>query len=122
MSAPQNATFDAIALQLVAALEQYDRDTEDMIAAWPDLERYRTVSEQIEKIRTFSADVPMARVQWIELLIAHAELIHFLWRLQYGNQPAARAELGSVREHHGDCVRALRQRCQRLLAGRHPND
>ncbi|HEX2545856.1 MAG TPA: hypothetical protein VHL79_13310 [Ramlibacter sp.] len=116
MSAPSALTSDSIALQLEAALDQYDRDTGSMIAAWPDLELYRSFSESIEKIRLYSSGIPEARVQWVELLIAHAELVHFLWRTQYGNQPAALAEIGAVREHHSRCVSALRERCLRVVA------
>jgi hypothetical protein len=116
MSAPHAFALDAVALQLVAALDEYDRDTEAMISAWPDLELYRKVSAQIEKIRAYSNALPEARSQWVELLIAHAELVHFLWRLQYGDRPRASAELATVRQQHADCVAALRNRCTRIAA------
>ena len=113
MSAPKALAFDAIALQVAAALDEYEQDVGRMIAAWPELDRYRTVSEEVEKIRLFCAALPEARVQWVELLIAHAELIHLLWRLQYANRPAAQAEMARVRQHHADCIVALRNRCLR---------
>jgi hypothetical protein len=116
MSAFQSHALDAIAFQLVAALEQYDEATGTMIAAWPDLEHYRSVSEQIEKIRMYSSALPDARVQWVELLIAHSELVHFLWRAQYGDSKAAREQIESVRDHHGDAIAALRNRCLRVIA------
>jgi hypothetical protein len=119
MSAIQSNALDAIAFQLAAALEQYDSDTAAMIESWPDLDRYRSVSDQIEKIRMYSSALPELRVQWVELLIAHAELVHFLWRVQHGDRQAAREQIGSVRDHHADAVVALRNRCIRLMARSH---
>ena len=116
MSAPKAIDFDAIAQHLVAALDQYEQDLAAMIAHWPDLERYRAASEQVEKIRIYSSALPQARVQWVELLIAHAELVHFLWRVQYGNEHAAEADMARVREHHAACAAALRNRCLRIAA------
>jgi hypothetical protein len=110
MSAIQRNALDAIALQMVAALEQYDQDTARMIEAWPDLELYRMVSDGVETIRAYSGNVPEVRVQWVELLIAHAELVHFLWRTQYGDRGGTREQIGAVREHHAECIAALRSR------------
>ena len=114
MSAPQTPALQAVASQLAAALDEYERDTAAMLESWPDLERYRKVSAQIETIRSYSSGVPEARVQWVELLIAHGELVHSLWRVQYGDQAVASTDVLPVREHHSSCVAALRQRCQRL--------
>ena len=116
MSASQGQARDAVALQLATALEKYDAATGAMVAGWPNLERYQEVSAQVETIRMYCNGLPELRVQWVELLIAHSELVHFLWRVQYGDQEAARAEIGGVREHHSDCVAALRKRCLRYLA------
>lgn len=119
MSAPQHVpALDATARQLMQALGKYDADACRMVDTWPDIELYRSVSEQLEAIRIYSASLPQVRVQWTALLVAHAELIHMLWRIQYGHQASARAQIGPVRQHHGDCVAALHDRCARLLAGR----
>jgi hypothetical protein len=116
MSASQGAALPAIASQLVAALKQYDADVGTMIEAWPDLDRYHGVSAQIERIRMYCSALDEARVQWVELLIIHAELVHMLWRSHYGTQPASPAQIQSVRERHSDCVAALRNRAARVLA------
>jgi hypothetical protein len=122
MSAAQSHALDAIALQLVAALEQYEADVSSMIDHWPDLDRYREVSEQVEKIRMFCSAVPDVRVHWVELLISHSELVHFLWKAQYGGGDARREHIGSVRDHHADAVIALRNRCLRVMARSHHDD
>ena len=89
-----------------------------MIAAWPELDLYRTVSEQIEKIRLYSSSMPETSVPAVELLIAHAELVHLLWRAEYGGHRESLATLGEVRAHHADCVAALRNRCMRVMRSR----
>lgn len=116
MSASQAPALDAIAFQLVAALEKYDQDVTAMVASWLDLDRYHAVSDQLEQIRLFSGALPGLGVLWMELLIAHAELVHSLWRLRFQEVDADRVILDEVRERHARCVESLRLRCLRLLA------
>ena len=116
MSISHRSVLPAIASQLVTALKQYDDDVGRMIDCWPDLDRYQDVSGQIERIRMYCGALDEARVQWVELLITHAELVHLLWRSQYGKEPASLDQIQSVRERHGDCVAALRGRCARVIA------
>ena len=116
MSASSAPALDAITIQLVAALGAYERDTIRMLDDWPNLETYREVSAGIEQIRQFSAVLPEARVQWVDLLVAHSELVHFLWGIKYGGEIARRLDGEAVRAHHLDCIAALRARCLRFLA------
>lgn len=118
MSASEGRALDAIAFQLLAALEEYDQDTARMIAAWPELELYRSVSDQVEKIRLYCSSMPEAAVQSLELLIAHAELVHLLWRAEYGGDRKSLEAIDGVRDHHADCVAALRNRCMRVMRAR----
>src|SRR4051812_43655611 len=117
MSAFQSAALDAIAMQLGAALDAYEEATERMIAGWPDMERYALVSQLVEKIRMFCAALPELRVQWAELLIAHAELVHHLWRLQYGAKAPLREHLAPLLAGNAAAVQALRRRSRRSAAG-----
>ena len=116
MSAFPASAIDAIAYQLVAALDRYELDTARMVDAWPDMDLYHEVSAQLEEIRMYCVPVTGVRVQWVDLLIAHAELVHVLWRVQYGRQTEDASDLQPVREHHADCIQSLRQRCLRYLA------
>jgi hypothetical protein len=123
MSAVPSQALDAIALQLVTALERYAVDTGEMISNWPDLERYESVSTQIEQIRMYAAALSEARAPWVELLIAHSELVHLLWRVQYGEEHLSMDQTIGVRLHHTDAVAALRNRCMRIVArGRKKNE
>jgi hypothetical protein len=117
MSAYHAPALDAIALQLVGALEKYEADVVAMTDSWQDFELYNTVSTQLDQIRMYSSALPEVRVQWVELLIAHAELIHGMWRAQYGRQADPAEKTITVRDHHAAAVAALRNRCQRLVSG-----
>ena len=119
MSAFQSNALDAIAFQLAGALEKYDQDVERMVDTWLDMELYCSVSDQVEQIRMYSAALPRLSVFWVELLIAHAELVHSLWRLHFRQDPLDRSRLEEVRVRHSGCVASLRSRCLRLIAQRH---
>lgn len=118
MPAPPNAASWAVARQLACALEEYDLDTDEMIEAWPDLDRYQVMSDQVERVRMYSEALPQVRVEWSRLLIAHSELVHRLWQSHYGRAPVAAGGMFVVRERHADCLRALRLRCQQLQVRR----
>ena len=115
MSASHAPALDAVAFQLAAGLEEYDQSVQQMLDTWLDMDLYRRVSAQIEQIRMYSAALPQLSVAWVELLIAHAELVHCLWRAQLAPALPDGRTLAQVREHHSDCVAALRGRCVRLL-------
>jgi hypothetical protein len=121
MSAFEAPALDAIAMQLVAALDEYELDTATMIAAWPNLEHYAAVSEKVETIRMFCAALPEVSVPWVELLIAHAELVHHLWRVQYAlvKLHDAGSQMATVRERHAAAIGALRNRCLRSVGRAH---
>jgi hypothetical protein len=115
MSASEAPAFDAIAIQLAAALEQYEQGVSEMIDTWLDTDRYQEVSQQIEDIRMLSAAMPSLSIHWVELLIAHAELVHSLWRLRFQDIGPDRLKLEEVRTRHAHCVTLLRSRCLRVL-------
>ena len=116
MSAHHAPALDAIAFQLAAALERYEQDVAAMVDSWLDMDLYTQVSEQIEQIRMYSTALPQLSVQWAELLIAHAELVHSLWRLRFRDDPVDRGKLDDARARHSACVESLKSRCMRLLA------
>lgn len=62
MTAPQTreSVEKASARQIAAALDQYKRDVEAMIASWSDTERYSEVSQQVDIIRSHRS-VPAGR-------------------------------------------------------------
>jgi hypothetical protein len=115
MSASHAPALDAIAFQLAAALDTYEQDVDAMMDAPLDMDLYREVSEQVDQIRMYTAALPTLSVQWVELLIAHTELVHGLWRSHYGREKTLPGEVDAIRAHHLACIVALRSRCLRLL-------
>jgi hypothetical protein len=116
MSAREASAVDAIAFQLAVALDGYERDVERMVETWLDMDLYGQVSGEIDEIRLFAAGLPQLSVPWVELLIAHAELVHSLWRLRFREQEIDRSMFDAVRTRHTACIASLRARCVRLLA------
>lgn len=116
MTASHAPILDAIAFQMVAALERYEQDCARLTESWLDMELYREVSEQVDQIRLYSASLPQLSVPWVELLIAHAELIHQMWRAQSARLAAGDHAFAQTLERHARAVRTLHQGCLRLLA------
>jgi len=108
MSAFHASERQAIALQLAETLGEYEASLDAMLETWPDLEPYGAVSAKVEEIRLLSGALSSLSAEWIELLIAHAELMHCLWRLQFRSRGSQAKYLGQMRAHHGFCVTGLR--------------
>lgn len=121
MSASPAPELDAIALQVLAALETYDADVEAMLGARHDPELYHRVSHGLDRIRMDCASIGELRVHWVELLIAHAELVHRVWRDARTPADAGDAQgIEPLRDQHRDAVVAMRDRCRSLVAGAAP--
>jgi hypothetical protein len=115
MTASTSPAVDAAAFQLAGKLEAYERDVDAMVDTWLDPDLYRRVREDVEELRRLGTAFPAFSVQWVELLIAHAELVHGLWREKFEHDGAF---LFEARERHRFCMQALRQRClSQLLQG-----
>jgi len=116
MTASHAPILDAVAFQLAAALERYESDVARMMDTWLDMDLYRDVSRQVEEIRMYSAALPQLSVAWVEVLIAHAELIHHMWRAQHARPAPGHEDFDAVLQRHGDAVKRLHDGCLRLLA------
>lgn len=116
MTASHAPILDAIAFQMAAALEHYEQDVVRMMDASLDMDVYREVSRQIEYIRMYSAALPQLSVPWVELLIAHAELVHHMWRAQNARPAPTADEVAAVWQRHAEAVRHLHDGCLRMLA------
>ena len=115
MSASHAPAADTIAFQLAAALDSYEEDVAAMMGPRLDMDLYRQVSEEVDRIRLHAEALPSLNAHWVELLIAHTELVHCLWRNHYGHETALPGAVEAVRAHHSGCIAALRGRCLRLL-------
>jgi hypothetical protein len=103
--------LDAIAMMLSSALDRYEFAMADLLASWPDTLSYTDVSSGMDDIRGYSSALPATAVAFVMLLIAHAELIQFLW--SPGDDPAQADE---VRATHAAALKRLRAQTLRTLA------
>jgi len=108
--------LDAIAFQLIAALEQYDEDVGGLVRRWhveQDMERYALVSRKVDEIRNLCGALPAVAAQWVTVLISHTELMHGLLRLARPTSDAALLEEQLL--DHQAVIEALRSKCRRML-------
>ncbi|QJW85301.1 hypothetical protein HK414_23655 [Ramlibacter terrae] len=116
MSASQSHALHTIAVQLATALDHYELEFNALMRNWPEMEMYAGVSRRMDELRMYSASLPVLSVQYVSLLIAHAELVHALWKTQTRGGYTA-VDLANVREDHRAAIADLRRKCLRLLAG-----
>ena len=112
MSAPQFEAPAAIAFQLAARLERYERDVAAIERLPLDPELYRRVSSHIEQMRMYAGSLPAVSVSWVEVTIRHFEFIHGLWRAQQGD---ATVDLPQLQQQLHGAIRALSLRCRQLV-------
>jgi hypothetical protein len=118
MSASQANAVSGIAFQLIAALEAYLGEVEQLAQPRPDPETFHHVRLRLDEMRLYSASLPGISVAWVELLIRHFELAHSLWQAQQGlADPGA---VGKVQSQHAEAAVRLRQHCVTLLHESNP--
>jgi hypothetical protein len=113
MSVSPAPVLSAIAFQLAAAAERYEREVDQMLQHPADLALYQRVSGRMDEMRLYAGALPALSVPWVEVLIRHFEVTHGLWRLQQGQcEPHALLE---VRAQHHQAVEALLRRVHQGL-------
>lgn len=112
MSAPQFQAPGAIAFQLAARLETYERDVCAMECSPLDPELYRRVGGHIDQMRMYANALPSVSVSWIEVTIHHFEFMHGLWRAQQGD---ATVDLSCLERQLRGSVHRLTLHCQQLI-------
>lgn len=114
MSASPASALDAIAFQLAVALDRYALDGDALVRRWPDMALYAAFSQQMDALRMYCNTLPELSIPAVSLLIAHAELVHCLWKSQ-SSPLFDRAILDAARDEHHRAVGTLRRQCLRLL-------
>ena len=105
------------ATRLAAALEQYDKQCEEMVRTWLDMDRYVAVSALVDEIRMYCGSLPGVSAAWVAFLISHCDLVFCLY--QVGSGCSGSPEVQARVRHHAVAQRNLRQSCARMLAGDH---
>lgn len=115
MSDMNRGLEQAIAMQLVSSLEQYEEQCAEMVRTWLDMETYAEVSALVDEMRPRCASLPRLSVAWMAFLISHSELVFCLWRAGAGS--SGKPEVQACLLQHAAAVRSLRQYCVRLAQG-----
>jgi hypothetical protein len=105
----------AAANQALAALERYEGALRQLAADWGDMQLYTNAAERLDEVRRCCGLVPALAVQWIELLIANAELVQSVWDSAADDAHATRSK--EHLEHVLSCSRVLRDACMQRLPG-----
>lgn len=121
MSASPLPALRATALQATSILARYERHVRRLAATWLDMDLYRTVSAELDEIRSLCALLPQVTLPWVGLLVSHAELIHALWSNARQGGPTAAAEVDHQLRAHLACIDALARRCLRSVDVRAPD-
>ena len=111
MSAFPKPALSAIAQQLIAALDEYQAEFDELLSGRHSLESCRQVSQRLDEVVMLKGALPQLSVQMVELLVCHTELMHVLWGA-VPRTPDGRRELV---DRHREALLAMRRRCQRLF-------
>ena len=116
MSASRFPSPQAAASHALGALERYQAHLRKLSAHWMEMELYRRVGDELDEIRQGCREVPELSQAWVELLIAHAELVQNLWQSSRPGAPASAAGRQQLLDRVGGHVTALQDACLRLQA------
>ena len=112
MSANQSLP-SVIAFQLAAALDAYEVTISRLVARPADGELYEEARALMDRMRMYAAGLPPVAVPWVEVMIAHFELTHALWRVQL--QGAQDVDIRALHEHLSASLSRLARHCLHLL-------
>lgn len=114
MSASRFSSPQAAACHALAALERYQAHLRKLSTQWMDLELYRRVGDELDEIRQGCREIPEVAPAWVEMLIAHAELVQNLWQSSRPGAPVGAAGRRELLDRVGASVTALQERCMRV--------
>jgi hypothetical protein len=114
VTASQALALDAVAFQLLAALDRYEVSIDEMLLAWPDLGGYNVASAGIDEVQRYCSSLPRLSVGFVSLLIARAEMIQCL----FAHDPADPEKVAACARSHAAALAGLRDKCKRLLCAR----
>lgn len=114
-----SAEQSAIASQLARELASYRDGLQALLHGSWDPERYRSLSEQFDRMQMLVGAFPRWSLPWTELLISRAELMHALWNLRTPARVDGRVQ--ALHALHGMRVDELLDCCRRCEAAAAPD-
>jgi hypothetical protein len=104
----------AIGFRLMAALERYQQQWEELVDPWFDREYWLKVNAELDELRKLVAALPEFSADLMEVIMRHAQLLRSL--VKPSAPQVKTAEMAALRRKHTLAVEHLRGKCLRLVA------
>jgi hypothetical protein len=114
MAMTHTPDLTALGFRIVAALERYQAQWEELIDRWFDRECWLKVNTELDELRRLVAAVPEFSADLMQVIMRHAQLLRSLIKPSAAGVKAA--EVAALRRRHGAAIEGLRNKCLRVLA------
>jgi hypothetical protein len=114
MASKNTRDASAIGFRMVAALERYQQQWEELVDPWFDREYWMKVNAELDELRKLVAALPELSADLMEVIMRHAQLLRSL--VKPSSPQVKAAEMAALRRKHGQAVDGLRSKCLRLVA------
>jgi hypothetical protein len=104
----------AIGFRMMAALERYQQQWDELVDPWFDREYWLKVNAELDELRRLVAALPELSADLMEVIMRHAQLLRSLVKPSAPQQKAA--EMAALRRKHAIAIEGLRHKCMRLVA------
>jgi hypothetical protein len=104
----------AIGFRLMAALERYQQQWEELVDPWFDRAYWMKVNAELDELRKLVAAWPEFSADLMEVIMRHAQLLRSL--VKPSAPQVKSAEMAALRRKHAMAVEHLRAKCLRLVA------
>jgi hypothetical protein len=111
--------LSAAAFDLAARLEAYEADLEALSRGGFDPARYRLLVHQLRDIGASTLALPALAADLMQITIQHFELIRLLCRPRVASAAARDLAQAQLLRQQCDAVRAVRNKCVRLIRTGH---
>jgi hypothetical protein len=102
----------ALGFRMVAALERYQAQWEELIDRWFDRECWVQVNAELDELRRLVAAVPEFSADLMQVIMRHAQLLRSLIK---PSADGGAAEVTALWRKLGAAVDGLRTKCLRVL-------
>src|SRR5437016_1226993 len=104
----------AIGFRMMAALERYQQQWDELVDPWFDREYWLRVNAELDELRKLVASLPELSADLMEVIMRHAQLLRSL--VKPSAPQVKSAELAALRRKHALAIEHLRGKCLRLVA------
>jgi hypothetical protein len=105
--------LSALGFRMVAALERYQAQWEELIDRWFDHDCWLKVNAELDELRRLVAAVPEFSADLMQVIMRHAQLLRSL--IKPSADGVKTAEVTALRRKLGAAVDDLRNKCLRVL-------